>query len=121
MDEHEKQKLHDATHWTEDQLAALCSDDVSQRGQVMAEISKACRAGRLYATETGKGNALYGGQWSHQRWKPWLQSTVPRTERGKAAAAANSRKHGLFDARSRDLMRCLHELLREQREALKRL
>ena len=56
-----------------------------------------------------------------QRWKPWEQSTGPRTARGKAAAAANSRKHGLFDARSRDLMRCLHELLREQREALKRL
>lgn len=56
-----------------------------------------------------------------QRWKPWEQSTGPRTERGKAAAAANSRKHGMFDARSRDLMRALHELLREQRDALKRL
>ena len=54
-----------------------------------------------------------------QRWKPWEQSTGPRSEAGKARAAQNGRTHGLFDARSRDLMRSLHELLREQRQALK--
>ena len=54
-----------------------------------------------------------------QRWKPWEQSTGPRTPQGKAKAANNSRVHGMFDARSRELMRSINALLREQRQALK--
>lgn len=28
-------------------------------------------------------------------WRPWEQSTGPKTERGKAAASVNAMKHGL--------------------------
>ena len=56
-----------------------------------------------------------------QRWKPWEQSTGPRTPEGKAASSANSLVHGMFDARSRELMRSIHELLREHRQMLNRV
>ena len=56
-----------------------------------------------------------------QRWKPWEQSTGPRSEAGKARAAQNGRTHGLFDARSRELLRWATAMLREQRRGLKEL
>ena len=56
-----------------------------------------------------------------QKWKPWDKSTGPKTKEGKTKAAANSHKHGLYDAHSRDLMRALNAHLREQRQMLKRL
>lgn len=42
-----------------------------------------------------------------RKWKPWEQSTGPRTEAGKAASARNSRKHG---NRSRETLELLCEL-----------
>lgn len=58
-------------------------------------------------------------------WRPWEQSTGPRTAQGKAQAAINGRAmHGwtseLLAERSkmRDLMRVVSELLRDQRKAL---
>lgn len=54
-----------------------------------------------------------------QRLRPWEQSTGPRTPEGKAKASRNSLVHGMRDARSRELMRRIHELLREQRQSLK--
>lgn len=56
-----------------------------------------------------------------QSWKPWAHSTGPRTPEGKATAAANSLVHGMYDARSRELMRSIHALLREQRQALEQV
>ena len=56
-------------------------------------------------------------------WRPWEQSTGPRTAQGKAQAASNGREsHGLTPeilaqrSKMRDLMRAVGELLREQRE-----
>ena len=40
-----------------------------------------------------------------QRWKPWEQSTGPRTPEGKAKAASKSTQHGLFDAEHWALLR----------------
>ena len=51
-----------------------------------------------------------------RKWKPWEQSTGPRTEAGKGKSATNSRKHG---NRSREVlaqMRLLRKYLDECRE-----
>ncbi|TAL88472.1 MAG: hypothetical protein EPN69_16275 [Rhodanobacter sp.] len=48
-----------------------------------------------------------------KRWKPWLQSTGPRTDEGKAASSRNAWKGG-----HRPLFRAMAEALRGQREWL---
>ena len=50
-------------------------------------------------------------------WQPWKRSTGPRTPEGKARTSANAYR-GAKRAESRGLMRALHELLKEQREAM---
>lgn len=51
-----------------------------------------------------------------RRWKPWEKSTGPKSEEGKQRSAMRGFKGG-----TRDLLRELARLLREQAEALKRL
>ena len=46
-------------------------------------------------------------------WRPWEQSTGPRTEGGKAVVARNAWKGG-----SRDVLREMARALGEQREGL---
>jgi hypothetical protein len=59
-----------------------------------------------------------------QRWKPWAQSTGPRSEEGKATAARNGDPGWMWAAQRaevRDLMRVAAELLKDQRDMLKRV
>jgi len=51
-----------------------------------------------------------------RRWKPWENSTGPRTEEGKEKCGMNALKHGFHDA----TMRKLRVLLRRQRDYVKR-
>lgn len=46
-----------------------------------------------------------------QKWRPWEESTGPRTEDGKAASAANSFKHGMRSREWREEEKELRELL----------
>ena len=48
-----------------------------------------------------------------QRWKPWEQSTGPKTEEGKATVRRNGWKGG-----TRELLGDLAYALRQQRDAL---
>ena len=51
-----------------------------------------------------------------RRWKPWEQSTGPRTAEGKARSQRNGSKPG-----TRSLLREVSRVLREQSTALARL
>lgn len=51
-----------------------------------------------------------------QRWKPWEKSTGPKSEEGKARSSINGYKGG-----TREMLRELARILREQAEALKRI
>ena len=51
-----------------------------------------------------------------RHWRPWEQSTGPKTEAGKARAARNAFKGGV-----RPMLRELGRLLCEQRATLKRI
>jgi hypothetical protein len=55
-----------------------------------------------------------------KRWRPWERSTGPRTDEGKAAAAANGAKAWPHSG-ARAALRELRRVLREQREALREL
>ena len=52
-------------------------------------------------------------------WKPWEQSTGPRSDEGKARTARNGFKGGVR-REVRELIGSMTTLLREQREALRR-
>lgn len=51
-----------------------------------------------------------------KRWKPWEKSTGPKSEEGKRRSAMRGFKGG-----TREMLRELARLLREQAEALKRI
>lgn len=51
-----------------------------------------------------------------RRWKPWAQSTGPKSPEGKAVVAQNAYKGAV-----RATLRELRSALREQSEALKRI
>lgn len=53
-----------------------------------------------------------------RQWKPWAQSTGPRSEEGKATAARNGYKGGLW-AEVRNFRKQTNELLTAQRDMLK--
>jgi hypothetical protein len=52
-----------------------------------------------------------------RRWKPWEKSTGPKSAEGKARSA----KRGFKGGEAREMLRELRRLLREQKEALKRV
>jgi len=51
-----------------------------------------------------------------QQWKPWAQSTGPRSDIGKAVAARNAFKGGLSGQ-----LRQIRQAMRQQSDMLKRL
>ena len=53
-------------------------------------------------------------------WRPWENSTGPRTAEGKAACARNAYKGG-HRARLRELVRLVNDEVRASRELLDRL
>lgn len=53
-------------------------------------------------------------------WKPWERSTGPRSTEGKQRTAQNGFKGGRW-AELRELKRELNEMLREQRDELRRI
>lgn len=53
-------------------------------------------------------------------WQPWEQSTGPRTTEGKARTARNGFKGGRW-LELRELTKAMNEVLREQRDGLRRV
>ena len=51
-----------------------------------------------------------------RRWKPWEQSTGPRTEDGKAKVSQNATQHGMRTRKAIEELRDLREFLREAKE-----
>lgn len=56
-----------------------------------------------------------------RNWKPWEKSTGPRTDEGKVKASSNSLKHGGRSMEWRESLKRIHALLRQNRDALKRV
>ena len=56
-----------------------------------------------------------------KRWKPWEQSTGPRTNAGKAEASQNALVHGLRSAEWLEDLKRVNDLLRACRERLRRV
>jgi len=46
-----------------------------------------------------------------RQWKPWENSTGPKTDDGKAVSSKNSTKHGLWSAESVIEIKLLKKLL----------
>ena len=52
-----------------------------------------------------------------KRWKPWEQSTGPKSEPGKALVARNGWKGGEW-RKLREMFKTLNQTMREQKDAL---
>ena len=52
-----------------------------------------------------------------RKWKPWEQSTGPRTEAGKLKSCHNAYKGGEWK-KAREFFKAMNKLLREQRNLL---
>jgi len=55
-----------------------------------------------------------------KRWKPWKQSSGPKSDAGKATTAQNALKHGLRTADWLEEKKRINALLRDCRERMKR-
>ena len=51
-------------------------------------------------------------------WKPWEQSTGPKSQRGKEASSGNALKHGMRSREWLDQMREINRLLKISRETI---
>lgn len=56
-----------------------------------------------------------------RQWKPWEQSTGPRTEAGKATASENALTHGMRSAEWTEERKANADLMRAFQEAADRL
>ena len=56
-----------------------------------------------------------------QNWKPWENSTGPRTAQGGKISSKNSLKHGVRSAEMRSIESAMAELARFEREARERV
>ena len=52
-----------------------------------------------------------------QRWKPWENSTGPRTVQGRKTSSMNALKHGMRSAENREVEKLIAQLARFEREA----
>ena len=52
-----------------------------------------------------------------QRWKPWAQSTGPKTPEGKAAVSRNAFTGGEL-VKMRELVKEVNQVLRQQRKGI---
>ena len=55
-----------------------------------------------------------------RRWKPWQQSTGPRSDEGKARTARNGFKGGRW-CELREMTKAVNALLRKHRDGLRRM
>ena len=52
-----------------------------------------------------------------QNWKPWENSTGPRTAQGRKISSMNALKHGMRSAENREVEKLIAQLARFEREA----
>ena len=56
-----------------------------------------------------------------QNWKPWANSTGPRTVQGRKTSSMNALKHGMRGAKVRGVEAAMAQLARFEREVRERV